>query len=298
MLPFLFVGGVLLIRDAEINTIMGITRKQAFYFLKKTDLVGISKKFGYKGLSVLTKEEMVRKLLGDRAIKKADVIGQLKHADLKSLCLTIGLKPNGTKKTLIASILGKKVESKSPKRSKPVPKTHIAKKAKTGKKIRTASRPNFTNKKTPGSKKSVKKMSDIKERPERTGRVKNEYITFAPGARIVVRDAEWLVRRVDRTSTGGQALTVTGISELVRDKEAIFLTEIDKNIEILDPVDTKLVRDESSSYQASLLYMESLLRRKSPTDQSIYTGHKAAMDPVHISLIPRSRLSNSLDSGY
>ncbi len=129
-------------------------------------------------------------------------------------------------------------------------------------------------------------MSNVKEKPERTGRVKNEFITFAPGARIVVRDAEWLVRSVDRTSTGGQALTVTGISELVRDKEAIFLTEIDKNIEILDPVDTNLVRDESSSYQASLLYMESLLRRKPPTDQNLYTGHKAAMDPVPYQLDP------------
>jgi len=29
---------------------------------------------------------------------------------------------------------------------------------------------------------------------------------FAPGARVVVRDAEWIVRRVDNTSTGGQAL--------------------------------------------------------------------------------------------
>ena len=36
---------------------------------------------------------------------------------------------------------------------------------------------------------------------------------YAPGARIVVRDAEWLVRRVDRTSTGGQALNVIGIKE-------------------------------------------------------------------------------------
>ena len=51
---------------------------------------------------------------------------------------------------------------------------------------------------------------------------------YAPGARIVVRDAEWLVRRVDRTSTGGQAVNVIGISELVKDKEAIFLTEIEK----------------------------------------------------------------------
>ena len=56
---------------------------------------------------------------------------------------------------------------------------------------------------------------------------------FAPGARVVVRAAEWLVRKVDRTSTGGQSLNVIGISELVKDKEAIFLTEIDKNIEVL-----------------------------------------------------------------
>jgi len=103
---------------------------------------------------------------------------------------------------------------------------------------------------------------------------------FAPGARIVVRDAEWLIRRVDRTSTGGQALVVTGISELVRDKEAIFLTDIEKSIEILDPVDTKLVLDVSPAYQASLLYLESLLRRVPPTDQSLYVGHKAAMDDV------------------
>jgi hypothetical protein len=113
---------------------MRITRKQAFYFLKKRDLIDISKKFGYAGLSVLNKDQLVQKLLGDSAIKKADIIGQLTHADLKSLCLAIGLKPTGTKKALIASILGKKIESKSPKKSKPVSKTHVAKKAKIGEK--------------------------------------------------------------------------------------------------------------------------------------------------------------------
>jgi len=107
---------------------------------------------------------------------------------------------------------------------------------------------------------------------------------FAPGIRIVVRDAEWLVRRVDRTSTGGQALAVVGISELVRDKEAVFLTEIDKGIEVLDPARTRLVPDASSAYQASLLYMESLLRRKAPTDERLYIGHQAAMDPVPFQL--------------
>ncbi|MCD4769535.1 MAG: DEAD/DEAH box helicase, partial [Bacteroidales bacterium] len=111
-------------------------------------------------------------------------------------------------------------------------------------------------------------------------------IVYAPGARIVVRDAEWLVRRVDRTSTGGQALNVIGISELVKDKEAIFLDEIENSIEILDPAETKLVQDESSSYQASLLYMESLLRKTSPTDENLYIGHKGAMDSVPFQLDP------------
>jgi superfamily II DNA or RNA helicase len=109
---------------------------------------------------------------------------------------------------------------------------------------------------------------------------------IAPGARVVIRDAEWLVRKMDRTSTGGFALTVVGISELVKDKEAIFLDEIDTNIEILDPVDTKLVPDTSSSYQGSLLYMESLLRQIPPTDEKLYIGHKAAMDSVPYQLDP------------
>lgn len=63
---------------------------------------------------------------------------------------------------------------------------------------------------------------------------------LAPGARVVIRDAEWLVRRFDRTSTNGRAVTCIGLSELVRDKEAVFLTEIEKlrNPEPNSPEDT------------------------------------------------------------
>ena len=77
-----------------------------------------------------------------------------------------------------------------------------------------------------------------------------------------------------------------GISELVKDKEAVFLSSVEKQIEILDPVDTKLVPDTSSSFQASMLYMESLLRRKPPTDTFLYLGHQAAMDLVPYQLDP------------
>jgi len=110
--------------------------------------------------------------------------------------------------------------------------------------------------------------------------------TLAPGARIVVRDGEWRVRRVDTTSSGGQMLTVVGMSELVRDKEAVFLTEIDRSIKVLDPAATELVPDTSRAYQASLLYIESLLRQTPPTDENLYIGHRAAMDAVDYQLDP------------
>lgn len=111
-------------------------------------------------------------------------------------------------------------------------------------------------------------------------------IVFAPGARMVIRDAEWLIRKVDRTSTGGQALSVVGLSELVKDKEAILLTEIDKGIQTIDPVETELVPDASSYYRDSLLYMESLLRQTPPTDENLYIGHQAAIDVVPYQLDP------------
>ncbi|MFH1621631.1 MAG: DEAD/DEAH box helicase [Candidatus Omnitrophota bacterium] len=109
---------------------------------------------------------------------------------------------------------------------------------------------------------------------------------LAPGARIVVRDAEWLVRRVDPILTGGKQLLCVGISELVKDKEAIFLTAIEPKIEMLDPAQTNLVCDTSRSYQAALLYIESLMRQTAPADNNLYIGHRAAMDLVPYQIDP------------
>ena len=69
---------------------------------------------------------------------------------------------------------------------------------------------------------------------------------LAPGARVVIRDAEWLVRKTDRTGTGALALHCLGISEIVRGREAIFLEDVEDNIEALDPVETCLVADLSA----------------------------------------------------
>src|SRR3989442_1791036 len=68
---------------------------------------------------------------------------------------------------------------------------------------------------------------------------------IAPGARIVVRDEEWLVRRVDPASDGGRLLTCDGVSDLVRGQSALFLTVLEGPIAVLDPAETQLVADPS-----------------------------------------------------
>jgi hypothetical protein len=110
---------------------------------------------------------------------------------------------------------------------------------------------------------------------------------LAPGARVEIRDAEWMIRRVDSTSTGGKSLLVTGISEIVRGREARFLTEIEgKFLKVLDPAETALVADPSAQFRQTRLYIESLLRQSPPTDSDLWIGHNAAVDDLPFQLDP------------
>ena len=69
---------------------------------------------------------------------------------------------------------------------------------------------------------------------------------YAPGMRIIVRGEEWIIKRVERNSLGNQTLQVVGISSLVKDYESRFMTDIEKEIEIVDPAKVKLIPDVSS----------------------------------------------------
>ena len=86
----------------------------------------------------------------------------------------------------------------------------------------------------------------------------------APGARVLVRDEEWLIRRVDPSSYGGELLVCDGVSDLVRGRTAHFLTKLEDRIELLHPAQTRLVQDDSSHFNASMLYIEGVLRRGNP----------------------------------
>lgn len=109
---------------------------------------------------------------------------------------------------------------------------------------------------------------------------------LAPGVRVEIRDAEWRIKRLDMTSDGGQLLTCEGLSELVRGREATFLSKLETSIRVLQPEATELCDDLSSGYRASRLYLDTLLRRTPPTDGRIHIGHRAAMDQLPYQLDP------------
>ena len=109
---------------------------------------------------------------------------------------------------------------------------------------------------------------------------------IAPGARVEVRDELWIVRRVDPSSDGGYLYTCDGVSELVRDKNALFLSKLEEDIEVLDPAETKLVADTSSNYNNTLLYLGSLLRRNIANDEHIHLGQHAVMKLKQYQLVP------------
>lgn len=94
---------------------------------------------------------------------------------------------------------------------------------------------------------------------------------YAPGTRIIVRDEEWTIKKVERNKLGNEALYCYGVSPLVRNRDAIFLTDLE-SIAVVDPSETRLAVDASPMFARSLLYMESQWRRQVPTDAGLVAG--------------------------
>ncbi len=112
---------------------------------------------------------------------------------------------------------------------------------------------------------------------------------FAPGARVSIRDEEWLIRRIDRTSSGAAVLGVVGLSPLVEGKEARFIDTIERengDISLVDPRNTKAVGDTSPHYSESRLVLESQIRASTPETNVLHLGHRGAMDVLPYQLDP------------
>lgn len=113
----------------------------------------------------------------------------------------------------------------------------------------------------------------------------NKTVTYTPGARVIIRDEEWIIREVIPTFRSVE-LVCDGVSDLVRGKEGRFLSELEKNIQVVDPAETVLVLDDSPEFKKSRLYIESVLRTSVPNDNKLYAGPFGAMDIVPYQMIP------------
>lgn len=101
----------------------------------------------------------------------------------------------------------------------------------------------------------------------------SEATPFAPGARIEVRDAEWMVRTCTPADNAedGYIVRAVGVSEFVRGEDAVFFTGLEDRagggVRQLRPEETELVGDDSPRFARSRLFLESVLRR-TPLPQS------------------------------
>ena len=110
-------------------------------------------------------------------------------------------------------------------------------------------------------------------------------VDFAPGMRTIIRDEEWMIKKIETNSLGNKTLYCVGVSPLVKDREAIFLADLEQ-IQVVDPAEVKLVADHSPFYKKALLYLESQWRQQIPTDSNLHIGHRAAMDLMPYQLDP------------
>ncbi|MEU1844155.1 helicase-related protein [Micromonospora sediminicola] len=105
--------------------------------------------------------------------------------------------------------------------------------------------------------------------------------TYAPGSRILVRDEEWLVRTAKPTLHDGTMIKAVGVSEFVQDIEATFFTELDQ-VQAMRPEETVLVRDTSSRFRQSRLFLEAVLRRTPlpRTERGLALADRFLLDPL------------------
>ncbi|GAA1717051.1 DEAD/DEAH box helicase [Nonomuraea bangladeshensis] len=104
---------------------------------------------------------------------------------------------------------------------------------------------------------------------------------YPPGARIEVRDAEWIVRTCAKTAHDGHKITAVGASEFVRDEDAVFFTALEK-VSLLRPEETVLEQDETSRFAKSRLFLEAVLRRTPlpQTEKGLALGDRFLLDPL------------------
>ena len=126
-------------------------------------------------------------------------------------------------------------------------------------------------------------MTAVQTSPEQNGDAPDEagQEQFPAGAQVLVRDEVWLVRNAVPTTDDGTRVEVVGVSDFVRDQEAVFFTGLD-TVELIDPRDTRLIADDSPNYRRSRLFLEAVLRRTAlpQSERRLALADSFLLDPL------------------
>jgi superfamily II DNA or RNA helicase len=108
---------------------------------------------------------------------------------------------------------------------------------------------------------------------------------FTAGMRVIVRNEEWIIRKVETNDLSQKVIYCDGISPVVKDKKGNFLTDLE-SISPVDPADVTFVIDKSTRFVSSRLFVESQWRTQVFTDAALHVGSQAAMDALSFQLVP------------
>lgn len=113
--------------------------------------------------------------------------------------------------------------------------------------------------------------------------------TPQPGSVIELRSATWKVLGASTLKLGYSELHCRGLSGLVRDKEARFVWNLEKDARVLDPTGVHLVPDTSSGLSDTKLHLEAAFRHTPTTTRRPITLGRAAIDDLTFQHLPVER---------